>query len=177
MFLEQIKFMKSFFIQSHALEIRPIAADELEDVFEVYRQCEDFLSLGPVPLASMEMVVNDIEISRNTGGIFCGIYTASGKMIGVIDYVPNHYDGDPAKAFLELLMIAGPYRSSGVGRAVVEVVEQEILNNSPVHAILAGVQVNNHQAVKFWLRNGYRIVSGPTLMPDQTTVYSLRKDI
>jgi len=38
-------------------------------------------------------------------------------------------------------------------------------------------QVNNPQAVSFWQKYGYRIVSGPTLVPDQTTVFGLRKDI
>ena len=32
-------------------------------------------------------------------------------------------------------------------------------------------------AVRFWLRMGYRITSGPELMPDQTTVYHLLKEI
>jgi hypothetical protein len=37
--------------------------------------------------------------------------------------------------------------------------------------------VNNPLAVQFWQRMGYRIVGGPTLMPDQTTVFDLRKDL
>jgi hypothetical protein len=27
------------------------------------------------------------------GGLFCGIYTANGKMIGIVDYVPNPFKG------------------------------------------------------------------------------------
>jgi len=92
-----------------ALEIRPITLAELEAVLEVYRQCEDFLALGPVATASMEMVLNDLEISRGYSGTFCGIYTAKGKMIGVLDYVPRGFEGDPRAADLTLLMIAAPY--------------------------------------------------------------------
>jgi ribosomal protein S18 acetylase RimI-like enzyme len=163
-------------IQEPALEISPIRHDDLNAVLNVYTQCEDFLALGPVPTASMEMVLKDIEISENEGGLFCGIYTADGKMIGVIDYVPGNYMGDPHTAFLELLMIAAPFRKQGIGKAVVRAIEQEIRKDVQVSTILSGVQVNNPEAIRFWQRNGYRIVSGPTSFPDQTTAYGLRKD-
>jgi ribosomal protein S18 acetylase RimI-like enzyme len=74
-------------------------------------------------------------------------------------------------------MIDSFYRGQGIGKAVVEAVEKEIRKNSSITAILAGVQVNNPQAVQFWQRNGYCVVSEPKLMPDQTTVFDLRKDL
>jgi ribosomal protein S18 acetylase RimI-like enzyme len=125
----------------------------------------------------MEMVLKDIEISQHEGGIFCGIYTAAGKMIGVIDYVPSNHEGDPRHAYLVLLMIAGSYRNQGIGKGVVEAIENEMMKDAQVTTILSGVQVNNPQAVQFWQRNCYRIVSDPHLMPDQTTVYDLRKEL
>ena len=156
--------------------IRPIRPDELDAVLGVYRQCEDFLALGPVPTASMAMVLQDIEISQREGGVFCGIYDAAdGGMIGVVDYVPRGFEDDPHLAHLSLLMIAAPFRQRGVGKAVVEAVEQEIAKDARVTAILSGVQVNNPHAIRFWQKRGYRIVSGPTLMPDQTTVFGLQK--
>jgi ribosomal protein S18 acetylase RimI-like enzyme len=158
--------------------IRPIKSDELDAVLDVYRQCEDFLALGPVPTASMAMVLQDIEISHHEGGVFCGIYDAADdKMIGVVDYVPCGFEGDPHLAHLSLLMIAAPFRQQGVGRSIVEVIEQEIMKGAQVTTILSGVQVNNLQAIQFWQKQGYRIASGPTLMPDQTTVFELRKDV
>ncbi len=97
--------------------IRPITADELDAVLEVYRQCEDFLALGPVPVASTAMVLQDIEISRREGGIFCGIYdAANGKMIGVVDYVPHGFEGDPHLAHLSLLMMLRPSASGEWGK-------------------------------------------------------------
>ncbi|HLO30026.1 MAG TPA: GNAT family N-acetyltransferase, partial [Anaerolineales bacterium] len=149
----------------------------LDSVLEVYRQCEDFLALGPVAKASLAMVQKDIEISQAEGGLFCGIYKADGEMIGVLDYVPRGFEGDPQTAFLSLLMIAAPFRKQGIGKTVVEAVENGIRRDPRVKSILAGVQVNNPQAVKFWQRQGYRVVSGPELMPDQTTVFRLRKDL
>jgi ribosomal protein S18 acetylase RimI-like enzyme len=164
-------------IQDKSLEIHPITQDDLDAVLEVYKQCEDFLALGPTPTASIEMVLKDLEISRKEGGIFCGIYRTDGTMIGVLDYVPDHYQGDPHAAYLSLLMIPASYRGKGIGKAIVRAVEEQIRKNNSIAVILAGVQVNNPQAVQFWQRNGYRIVSEPKLMPDQTTVFDLRKDL
>jgi len=164
-------------VRDSFLEIRPVSQDDLDAILEVYQQCEDFLALGPIATASTEMVLKDIEISKNEGGIFCGIYTPGGKMTGVVDYVPNNYQGNPQTAFLSLLMIATPFRNQGIGKAVVDAVENEIKKDAQVTTILSGVQVNNPQAIRFWLRNDYRIVSEPKLYPDQTTAVDLQKDI
>jgi ribosomal protein S18 acetylase RimI-like enzyme len=169
--------MMTIMVRGHSFEIRPIAQGELDAVMEVYRQCEDFLALGPVPTASMEMVLKDIEISQAENGIFCGIYTVDEEMVGIIDYVPAICGGNPQAAFLELLMIAAPFRNQGLGKAVVEAVENEIRKDVKINTILSGVQVNNPQAVQFWQRNGYQIVSEPRLLPDQTTAVELRKDL
>ncbi len=169
--------MTNISVPSYGLEIRPISPDELEAVLDVYKQCEDFLALGPVATASMEMVLKDIELSRGEGGLFCGIYAVDGEMIGVLDYVPSGYQGDASTAFLELLMIAAPHRRRGIGHAVAEALEDQVSKDAAVRRILAGVQVNNPDAVRFWQREGYRIVSGPTPMPDGTTAYALRKDL
>lgn len=157
--------------------IHPIKRRDLGAVLEVYQRCEDFLSLGPVATASMEMVRKDIELSRSQGGIFCGIFTTEGEMIGVVDFVPKDFEGDPQAAYLALLMIAKPFRSLGFGKAVVDAVEHQIREDPQVTKVLAGVQVNNPDALRFWLRRGYQVTGGPELMPDQTTVYHLRKNL
>jgi ribosomal protein S18 acetylase RimI-like enzyme len=164
-------------VQDHILEIHPIAPDHLDAILEVYEQCEDFLTLCQLPAASMDMVLKDIEISKAGGGVFCGIYTDHGEMIGVIDYVPCDYCGAPDTAYLELLMIAAPYRKQGIGKAVVEAVENEIQKNPKVTTIVSGVAVNNPQAIQFWKKNGYQIVSEPKYYPGQGTGFDLRKDL
>jgi ribosomal protein S18 acetylase RimI-like enzyme len=169
--------MTTVMIQDNSFEIRPITQDDLAAVLDVYRQCEDFLALGPVPTASMEMVLSDVEHSQKEGGVFCGIYAADGEMMGIVDYVPSNFEGNPQSAFLSLLMIALPFRRQGLGKAVVKAVESEIRKDSRITAILAGVQVNDPPAIQFWQKNGYKIVSGPELLPDQTTVFGLRKDL
>ena len=164
-------------LRDFSLEIRPIAQDDLGAVLDVYKQCEDFLALGPVPTASMGMVLQDIELSKGYGGLFCGIYTSAGEMIGIIDYVPSNYEGDPHAAYLSLLMIAAPFRKQGIGKAVVAAIENEIKRNAQVDKILSGAQVDNLQAVRFWQRNGYRIVGEPKVYPGQLKGFDLRKDV
>lgn len=164
-------------IQDKLFEIRPVTEDDLPAIFHVYQGCEDFLALGPVAKASMEMVLTDLKISNEEGGIFCGIYSDDGNMIGVIDFVPNNYQGNPNVAYLSLLMIDSTFREHGVGKAVFTAVENEIRKDPSITILLAGVQVNNPQAVRFWQRRGFSIASEPKLMPDQTTVFDLRKEL
>ena len=122
------------------------------------------------------MVAGDLALSQRQGGMFYGVYDPAGRMIGVVDVVPRLYEGNPALAFLELLMIAQPHRSKGLGAEIVRVVEAAIRQDGTVKTIRAGVQVNNPGAIRFWQRMGYRITSGPTLEHDQTICYALRKD-
>ncbi len=160
--------------------IRPFQGSETDllAILEVYRQCEDFLSLGPVPVASMEMVQADLKISEKEGGSFCLICSAqTGEVWGIVDYVLAGFSGDPRLADLSLLMIAAPHRGKGLGAAVVQWVEAEIRRDGRARAIDSGVQVNNADAIRFWQRMGYQIVSGATPMPDGTVVYRLWKAV
>jgi ribosomal protein S18 acetylase RimI-like enzyme len=163
-------------IRAGSLEIRSVTQDDLDSVLAVYQQCEDFLALGPVAAASMQMVLKDIELSKDAGGWYCGIHAANEKMIGVVDFVPNNYEGNPQAAYLSLLMITASYRNLGIGRIVLEAVEHEVRQDAQVTEMLLGVQANNPQALRFWQRQGYRIIAGPKMLPDQTIVYDLRKD-
>ena len=67
-------------IRANDLEVRTITEDELDAILMVYSLSEDFLALGPESKASMDMVIKDLEISRNESGCFCGIYQPDGKM-------------------------------------------------------------------------------------------------
>jgi RimJ/RimL family protein N-acetyltransferase len=163
-------------IRSERFTLRAVTPEDHAALLDVYRQCEDFLALGPNPTASAEMIAGDLALSQGQGGIFYGVYDPAGQMIGVVDVVPRLYEGDPALAFLELLMIARPYRSRGLGAEIVHEVEAAVRQDGTVRAIKAGVQVNNPGAIRFWQRMGYRITGGPTLEPDQTICYALRKD-
>lgn len=160
-----------------AFSIRPLTDDDLPAILNVYRGCEDFLALGPVATASLAMVQQDMALSAEMGGTFCGIFAPDGTMLGVVDYVVSGFEGDPRHAFLSLLMIAQPYRGRGLGAAVVARVEAAIRRQPQVDAILSGVQVNNPAAIRFWQRMGYTITSEAESMPDGTTTYHLRKSL
>jgi ribosomal protein S18 acetylase RimI-like enzyme len=164
-------------IKDKLFEIRRVTEDDLPAILQVYQGCEDFLTLGPVAKASMEMVLTDLKISKEEGGSFCGIYGDDGNMIGIVDFVLNNYQGNPNVAYLSLLMIDSSFRDQGVGKAVFDAVEKEIRKDPLVTKLLAGVQVNNPQAVRFWQRRGFSIVSEAKLMPDQTTVFDLQKEL
>jgi len=163
-------------IRDDSFDVRTITQDDLGAVLDVYRQCEDFLALGPQPTASMAMVLKDIEISQREGGVFCGVYAADGAMIGVVAFVASNFEGDPHRAFFSLLMIGASFRRQGIGTTIVKLIENEIRKDTQVKAILTAVQVNNLQALRFWQKNGYRIVGEPELQPDQTTTFRLQKD-
>lgn len=165
-------------IQGKSFSIRPVQPDEMDAILQVYRQCEDFLALGPVATASMSMVLADLDLSKQAGGQFCGIYDQeTGLMMGVVDYVASGYRGKLEVAYLTLLMIAAPYRNNGLGAEVVRRVEEEICREGRVNVIKAGVQINNPGAIRFWQRMGYRIVSGAQAQPDGTVAYQLEKTL
>ena len=172
--------MEGLYIQKMNFVIRPVTGrpEELAQIVEVYRQCEDFLSLGPVPQASLAMVEADLALSRKENGIFCSItLLPSFEMAGIVDFVPSGFEGDPGLAFLSLLMIAAPYRRRGLGEAVVQAVEEWIARDGRVRAIHSGVQANNPAAIRFWRRMGYEIVSRARLMEDGTVAYQLSKQL
>jgi ribosomal protein S18 acetylase RimI-like enzyme len=162
---------------SHKFTLHSVGEEDIDAILKVYQECEDFLSLGPVANASKTMVLADLEISRQAGGVFRGIFQADGTMVGIIDVVLSGFEGNPKHAFLELLMIGAPYRGQGIGEWVVGEVEKEIRQNPQVKAILSGVQVNNPTAIQFWQRMGYQIVSQAHTLPDTTTVFDLRKEL
>lgn len=160
--------------------ILPLKEEDAEKILEVYRQCEDFLALGPVPVASLDMVLTDMHHLLAESGNFEGIFVSENsveRLVGVISYITAGYEGCPETASLDLLMIAYPYRSKGIGSEIVKRIEAEIRKNIQVKKILSGVQVNNPTGIRFWQKMGYQIVSEPELMPDQTVVYRLEKSV
>lgn len=167
----------AFSLSSPTFTIRQLEeTDEtVAEVLGVYRGCEDFLALGPVATASEAMVRADFALSCKGGGIFCGIYDPEGVMQGVLDFIPTGFAGDPACAFLELLMIAAPYRGQGLGERVVRAVENVIWQNSSITAIRSGVQFNNPGGIRFWQRMGYNITGPAEDCGDGTRAYPLFK--
>jgi len=162
-------------IRDDVVEIRAVDEAAVDDLFIVYKECEDFLALGPVAAASLEMVRADREMSTTMGGQFCGIYPTDGPMIGVVDFVPNNFRGQAGTAYIALLMLRLSFRRRGLGSRVLALVERQVRKDPRVDRIRIGAQVNNPSAIQFWQNRGFRIYSGPELLADQTTVYRLEK--
>lgn len=168
---------KRIFVQSGMFIIRPVDEAEFEAILEVYHQSEDFLALGPLPEASAAMVQADLEQSRMVGGLFCGIFQPDGRLIGVVDFIPQGYLSQPEDAYIELLMLAQPYRSLGLGSEIVHLIEAEITKEHKVQRIKAHVQENNPKALAFWQRLGYRVTGPSQPRPDGTIVFPLCKSV
>jgi ribosomal protein S18 acetylase RimI-like enzyme len=159
------------------IDIRPVGEGDLETLLAVYRECEDFIALGPVATASAEMIRADLEQSKLHGGLFCGVFSAAGEMIGVADYVPGNFRGEPETACLALLMLKRGARGRGCGTRALEIIETEIRKDRRVRFLRAGVMVNNPAAIRFWKNRGFAVVSGPETRPDGTTVCRLEKNL
>lgn len=111
------------------------------------------------------------------GGVFYGIYEPGGTLVGVVDFVVSGFDGQPDLGYVSLIMIANRFRGKGIGGEVVNLVEKACRQELHVTGIRASVQVNNPDALRFWRNNGHRVIGGPELRPDQTTVFHLEKDL
>ena len=158
------------------IDIRKITPDDYPAIHEVYRQCEDFLALGPASKASMDMVIADIREAKAESGIYSGIFYGK-MMVGVVSYIPSHFEFRLLDAYILLMMIIPAYQRKGIGGEVLGRIEKEICAHARIRSILCSVQVNNPDAIRFWEKQSYKIFDGPELRPDKTTVYHLRKEI
>lgn len=159
------------------VSIRPVDTAALDQVLDVYRECEDFLALGPEPKASAKMVLRDMLLSSKQGGVFCGAFDDAGRMLAVVDYLHSGHGGSPEAAFVSLLMVRQSQRGKGIGRAILRQVEDIMLQDAAIRQIFTAVQENNPAALRFWNRMGYSTVSGPHAQPDGTTVFYMKKRV
>ena len=97
---------------SEGLTIRPATAADLPALVEIYNQSVDFLRLGSdTPPA--RVAAADFAGALGDGGCFC-LLEQGGQPAGVLDFSPY---AAPDEAHLNLLMLAAPFRSQGLGQA------------------------------------------------------------
>lgn len=161
------------------LEMRNLGARDYPSVIEVYRQSPRFiveLNGRPAESIGLEMVEEDAAQAANHGARFTGFFPRdSGRMIGVADFVPGGYKGQPSRAWIALLLIAEPYRRQGYGAEACELVEKAILANPDVQAIGLGVLTRNGPALGFWQAMGYKRVGSTVTDGDGRDVVILEK--
>ena len=158
--------------QTDDLKVTTVGDNETSALVEVYKQCEDFLALGPISKASVAIVQKDREDSLAQGGQYCAIRDRHGVLVGVIDFAVK---GRTNSCFLELLMIAAPYRNRGYGRTVVASLERYLKRTHGIHRMDAAVQTNNPKGIRFWRSQGYDVSSEPRAQPDGTVTYEMIK--
>lgn len=157
------------------IEFVKVEETNIDYVFQVYKECEDFLSLGPDSRASLEMVYKDIEYSKESKGIFNLIKNENGLIIGIIDYVPNKSGENGDYCYIALIMIKSQYRNKGYGKRVLEAIEESVQRQFGINRFWASVQINNEKGISFWQDQGYTICSEPELQPDTTIVVQMKK--
>lgn len=165
--------MKALF-RAGTCAVRLRSDADAEAILAIYRQSEDFLSLGPVAKASMEMVIADIQHSGEAGGLFCVIEDALGNRVGVLDFVPEY---STRTALLSLLMISREHRHRGYGTAVVAALESYLVTNYQTDWIESGVQTNNGPGIRFWTNRGFAVGHTPRVIGDGTVAFEMRKQI
>jgi RimJ/RimL family protein N-acetyltransferase len=160
--------------QADRLTVRTAAPTDVPAILEVYRQCEDFLSLGPVPVASRAMVTADIKHAETANGSFCVIEDEAGRVMGVLEFSV----AEPKRtAVLYLLMISRRHRKKGCGTAVVRALESYLRGKYSVETIESGVQVNNPDAIRFWKRCGFQVDTVPRNHEDGTTAFEMTRTL
>jgi RimJ/RimL family protein N-acetyltransferase len=161
------------------LEMRPLKARDYPAVVQVYRQTPRFIiELNGRPANSIgpEMVEEDAALAANHGATLAGLFLReSNQMIGVADYVPSGYGGQPDRAWIALLLIAEPYQRQGYGTEAYRLIEEAVFADPDVQTLGLGVLVNNGPALGFWQAMGHQRVGSTVPDKDGREVVILQK--
>ena len=161
------------------LEMRALGARDYPAVVEIYRQTPRFIvelnGRSPDSIG-LEMVEEDAAQAANHGATFVGLFLReSGQMIGVADYVPSGYGGQPNRAWIALLLIAELYQRQGYGTEAYRLIEDAVFVDPDVQAIGLGVLIVNGPALGFWQAMGYQRVGSTVQDKDDREVVILQK--
>ncbi len=129
-------------------------------------------SQNPSGLNSREKPRKNLTGSPPDGGRRTNLSGSMGKLVGILDYTPG-YNGDPCATFIELLMIAAPYRGRGLGEQAVRWLVSTLGGEAGHLKLYAAVQVNNPAAIRFWQRMGFHITGPAAIQPDTTITYPI----
>lgn len=162
-------------VQTNTFTIGTVKKNDYPVILKIYEQSRDFLSLGPISNASMEMVLKDIKHSKEEKGKYCGIWDLKGNLMGIVDFVPLLADGE--SSFLSLIIISVDYRDKGLGSKVVQALEQYLKTRYSVKRILSAVQTTNRKAICFWKKCGYTVETILEKRRDETVIFKMGKEL
>ena len=161
------------------LMMRALGARDYPAVVEIYRQTPRFiveLNGRSADSLGLEMVEEDAAQAANHGAKFAGLFLReNGQMIGVADYVPGGYGGQPSRAWIALLLLAEPYQRRGYGSQAYRLIEEAIFTDPDVQTIGLGVLVNNGPALGFWRAMDYERVGSTVQDREGRDVVMLQK--
>ena len=141
------------------ITLEPLTKEDYATAATIFAECRDFLVYisGEKPdSTAIELVAREAAAAAAHRAVFAGIRPAGSRsMIGVATYQPSGYGGDPAAAWIALLLIAPPYRGKGYGARACRLIEHSVFVRGAT-SIRLGVLLNNPAAVLFWKTMGYR---------------------
>ncbi|NPV75331.1 MAG: GNAT family N-acetyltransferase [Anaerolineae bacterium] len=117
-------------LKGEGFEIRPLTTCKLDAAAQVYRQADG----GRV---SSQTVLEDMTLSQQAGGVFCGIFDRQDELVGVLDFIPANYAGRAGDACIRALKIAAPYRGRGYASKAVKRLEEELRKDGQARRLWA----------------------------------------
>ena len=154
------------------VELIPPPCRHYPALVDIYRECRETLPAGTREPIDILMVMEDIRRSQEAGRSFCGIYLPEGQApVGVVDYVPFGFDGDPAVGGIHVIMVRPEGRRKGVAAEAVSALEQMLFASQEIDAICVKVRVNSTGAFSFWEGLGYQRHQGTQPLSDEAAGY------
>jgi len=136
-------------------EIRPLTACKLDSAVQVYRHSGEGYRAGSV---TGQTVLEDMDLSRAEGGIFCGIYNQEDDLVGVVDFVPAGFSGLPDSACVRSLKISAEFQGKGWAGKTLERLEEELKKDGSLKWIWSCFRDDCPDWKEFSTRHGYRLV-------------------
>lgn len=139
-------------------EVRRLCEDDVADIDALHMRCADFVRLvegrDPAEGDGLALLHDRPERVPLADKIVFGIY-ANGDMKGAIELLRNY----PTNGiwYLGTLLIDPERRGSGTGASVYAALTKWVAGNGG-SAIRLIVQRENPSALRFWLRQGFRVI-------------------
>jgi RimJ/RimL family protein N-acetyltransferase len=149
-------------LETERLLIKPLTSSQAEAVWNVYKQAADYLELQTTEPLSLAMARSDIEAASLRGSEFVGLFErTSNELIGVADFVPKNFRGQPDYAWLNVLLIRQSNRRQGYGTEAYRVIEEYIFDDPVVTRIGQALLPQFEPSLRFAEQMGFERAGGP----------------
>lgn len=143
-------------LKGDGFEIRPLTACKLDAAVQVYRQSGEELDRNTGERVSGQTVLEDMTLSRQAGGIFCGIYDPQDELAGILDFVPAGFGDRVDSACVLALKIDAAYRGRGLGGKALDRLEEELRKDGRLKYLWACFPEGCPTWQGFAARHGFR---------------------